>query len=85
MRRKMKKLFGLLMSALFVFTSTSVFASEQYSLGMSNVALKVDYLSFTDDVFDTVDLDNAIYVGLETYNSIMPNLYLGMETVHRNF
>jgi len=76
----MKKLFILSLSVLFVFASSSVFAAERYSLGMSNIALKVDYINFTDDVFENIDLDNGIYVGLEGYYAVMPNLYLGMET-----
>jgi opacity protein-like surface antigen len=76
----MKKFFIISLLVMFVFASTSVFAAERYALGMSNVALKVDYLNFTDDVFDNIDLDEAIYVGLEGYLAVMPNLYLGMET-----
>jgi hypothetical protein len=78
--KKMKKFFIVSLLVMFVFASTSVFAAERYSLGMSNVALKVDYLNFTDDVFDNIDLDEAIYVGLEGCLAVMPNLYLGMET-----
>jgi outer membrane protein W len=74
----MKKIILLVLAVMLVFASTS-FAAEKYSLGMSNVALKVDYLNFTEDVFDNVDLDQAIYVGLEGYYAIYPNLYLGME------
>jgi outer membrane protein W len=65
---------------MFVFASTTVFAAEKYPLGISNFALKVDYINFTDDVFENIDLDNGIYVGLEGYYAIMPNIYLGMET-----
>ena len=75
----MKKLFVLSLLVMFVFASTSVFAAERYALGMSNFALKVDYINFTDDVFDNIDLDNGIYVGIEGYYAVMPNIYLGME------
>jgi outer membrane protein W len=76
----MKKLFVLSLLVMFVFASTTVFAAEKYPLGMSNFALKVDYINFTDDVFENIDLDNGIYVGLEGYYAVMPNIYLGMET-----
>ena len=75
----MKKLLYAFFLVLFVIVSTSVFAAERYPLGISNVALKVDYLNFTDDVFDNIDLDEALYVGLEGYYAVMPNIYLGME------
>jgi outer membrane protein W len=68
---------------VLVFASTS-FAAEKYALGMGNIALKVDYINFTESVevnnidFD-LELDKGIYVGLEGYYAIYPNLYLGLE------
>jgi outer membrane protein W len=64
---------------VFVFASTTLYAAEKYALGMGNIALKVDYINFTEDVFDNIDLDNGIYLGLEGYYTIYPNLYLGLE------
>jgi len=75
----MKKIILLSLLAVFVFASTSVYAAEKYALGNSNIALKVDYISFTEDVFDTVDLKDGVYVGLESYVMTMPNLYFGLE------
>jgi len=74
----MKKILLLSVMVVLVFASTS-FAAEKYVLGKSNVALKVDWLYFDDDVFDNVDLSNGIYLGLEGYYGLTPNLYLGME------
>jgi outer membrane protein W len=75
----MKKIVLLSLMLALVFASTSVYAAEKYSLGMGNIALKVDYLSFTEDAFDEIDLDAGIYVGLEGYYAVYPNLYLGLE------
>jgi outer membrane protein W len=75
----MKKILLLSLMVLFVFASTSVYAAEKYALGMSNIALKVDYINFTQDAFDNIDLENGVYVGLEGYYAIYPNLYLGLE------
>lgn len=75
----MKKFLLLLLMVVFIFASTTLYAAEKYSLGNSNVALKVDWISFTEDVFDKVDLENGIYLGLEGYYAVYPNLYLGME------
>ena len=75
----MKKILLLSLLVVFVFASTSVYAAEKYTLGMSNVALKIDYLNFTDDVFSNISLENALYVGLEGYYAVYPNLYLGLE------
>jgi outer membrane protein W len=75
----MKKIFLLSLLLVFVFASTTLYAAEKYALGMGNIALKVDYINFTEDVFDNIDLDNGIYLGLEGYYTIYPNLYLGLE------
>ena len=55
---------------LFVFASTTLYAAEKYDLGMGNVALKIDYINFTEDAFDEIDLENGVYVGLEGYYAI---------------
>jgi len=75
----MKKVFLLALMVVLVLMATSVFAAEKYVLGTSHVALKVDYFSFTDDIFDEIDLKDGVYIGLEGYYGIMPNLYLGLE------
>jgi outer membrane protein W len=75
----MKKIILLSLMIVLVFASTTLNAAEKYALGMGNVAVKVDYIYFTDDVFDNVDIKDAVYLGLEAYYAIMPNLYLGME------
>jgi opacity protein-like surface antigen len=76
----MRKIFLLSVLIVFVFASTTLYAAEKYSLGMGHVALKVDYINFTEDAFDTIDLENGVYVGLEGYYAIVPNLYLGLES-----
>jgi outer membrane protein W len=63
----------------FVFASTSLYAADKYALGNANIALKVDYISFTEDIFDSVDLEDGIYIGLEGYYGITSNLYVGVE------
>jgi len=75
----MKKILVVSLMVVLVLMATSVFATEKYVLGNSNVALKVDYINFTQDVFDEIDLEDGIYIGLEGYYGIMPNLYLGLE------
>lgn len=76
----MKKVFLMSLLMVFVFASTTLYAAEKYSLGMGNIALKVDYVNFTEDVFGDVDLEDGVYVGLEGYYAIYPNLYLGLES-----
>jgi len=75
----MKKILLLSLMIVFVFASTTLYAAEKYALGTSNIALKVDYVNFTDDAFENIDLENGVYVGLEGYYAIYPNLYLGLE------
>jgi outer membrane protein W len=75
----MKKVLLFSLMVVLVLMATTVYATEKYALGNSHVALKVDYFSFTDDVFDEIDLEAGPYIGLEGYYGIMPNLYVGME------
>jgi len=74
----MKKIILLSLMMVLVFASTS-FAAEKYALGMGNIALKVDYINFTEDAFEDIEIENGVYVGLEGFYSIYPNLYLGLE------
>jgi hypothetical protein len=78
----MKKL--LLVSLLFVMVlgSSIVFAAEKAPIGAGNLALKVDYINFTDGDMDDLDTDSGLYVGLEAYShlaDIAPNFYIGVE------
>jgi opacity protein-like surface antigen len=75
----MRKILLLSLMLIFVFTSTSLYAADKYALGNTNIALKVDYISFTGDIFETVDLKDGVYIGLEGYYGITSNLYVGLE------
>jgi hypothetical protein len=75
----MKKVILLSFCIVLMLAATSAYAADRYALGMSNVALKVDYFSFTDAKFEDIDLDNGVYVGLEGSYALMPNLYLAVE------
>src|SRR4030067_3624034 len=80
----MKKL--LLVSFLFVMVlgSSAAFAAEKASLGAGNVALKLDYISFTESELKDTEVDTGFYIGLEAYGEITPNLYLGAEVGYAN-
>jgi opacity protein-like surface antigen len=72
-------LFSLL--TMLVLASSSAYAQQRYPLGFGNLALKVDYFSFTEDAFEDVDLEDGIYIGVEGYMPLLyPNLYVGLET-----
>ena len=83
----MKKV--LLVSLLFVMVlgSSSVFAAEKVPLGAGNLALKVDYINFTDADTENFDVGSGLYVGLEAYSHLVdsaPNFYIGMEVGYTN-
>lgn len=84
----MKKLFLFLLMVAFVIASSAAYAAQQIpykaAIGMSNLAVKVDYINFTDDVVEDFDNDEGLYVGLEGYTAITPNLYLGAEVGYAN-
>ena len=75
----MRKILLLSLVLIFVFASTYLYAADKYALGNANIALKVDYISFTEDIFDSVDLEDGIYIGIEGYYGITSNLYVGLE------
>jgi hypothetical protein len=74
--KKMKK---VMLIGAFLMTSTVVSAQEKAPLGVGNLALKVDYIAFTEDDLEDLDVDSGLYLGIEGYGEITPNLYLGLE------
>jgi hypothetical protein len=78
-------LFALVVMTVFVMASTSVYAQQMKApLGLGNIALKVDYIDFTDSTLEDLDLDTSVYGGLECYGQIAPGLYLGAEVGYTN-
>jgi hypothetical protein len=77
--KKMKKVMLLCLIGAFLMTSTVVCAQEKAPLGVGNLALKVDYIAFTEDDLEDLDVDSGLYLGIEGYGEITPNLYLGLE------
>jgi hypothetical protein len=74
---------GLILFSLIsaiVVASTVVSAQEKAPLGNCNFALKLDYIAFTDNHFgEAGNANDGLYIGLEGYGRITPNLYLGGE------
>ena len=76
----MKRLFLISICIVFVMTSAALHAQERVPLGNGNVAVKLDYIVFTDGHFDNPGHeDDGSYIGLEGYGQIFPNLYIGGE------
>jgi hypothetical protein len=77
--KKMKKVMLLCLIGAFLMTSAVVSAQEKAPLGVGNLALKVDYIAFTEDLLEDLDVDSGFYLGIEGYGEVTPNLYLGLE------
>lgn len=76
----MKRLFLISICTVFVMTSAVLHAQERIPLGNGNVSVKLDYIVFTDNHFDNPgNEDDGLYIGIEGYGKILPNLYLGGE------
>lgn len=81
----MKRLWLMLIGIAFVMICANVQAQEKAPLGNGNLAVKLDYIAFTDDFFknppdEDLDAEDAsAYVGLEGYGKIAPDLYFGGE------
>lgn len=54
-------------------------AQGESPLGNGTLALKFDYLRFTGRHLGSLDEDDGIYIALEGFRRIRPNLYLGGE------
>jgi len=80
----MKKLLLLVLVSVIVMTSTALYAAEKAPLGFGNLAVKLDYINFTDDVLKDTDVDQGLIVAIEGYGQVVPNLYLGMEVGYAN-
>ena len=77
----MRRLFLISICIVFLMTSAVLHAQEKrVPLGNGNFAVKLDYIAFTDSGFDKRGTeDDGLYIGLEGYAKILPNLYLGGE------
>lgn len=74
----MKRFSSFFLLALYVVTCAPVCAQGRAPLGKWNLAVKLDYIVFTDNYWDDYE-DDGIYLGLEGYGAIAENLYLGGE------
>jgi Outer membrane protein beta-barrel domain len=75
----MKKIVLFLVALSFIVTTSVAYGAEKVLIGNGNIALKMDYLHFTENALDNLDNADCFYIGLEAYNKITPNLYVGME------
>ncbi len=75
----MKKIVLLIVALSLIAVSPVVYGADTILLGNGNVALKASYLNFTEGALEDLDNDDALYLGLEAYNKITSNLYVGME------
>jgi len=80
----MKKVFLVLVAISFIAITSVAFGAEKVLIGNGNIALKMDYLHFTENALDDLDNADCFYVGLEAYNKITSNLYVGMEIGYAN-
>jgi len=87
----MKRLALFSLFVTFLITSTLAYAVnpeplensnmvKKATLGNSNVAIKIDYIKFTDNDIEDFEVDKGVYIGIEGYTEIIENLYLGLET-----
>lgn len=77
----MRKIAIAAICIILVTMSVVAFAEENASLGKLgkvNLALKLDYINFTNEFFSESD-DEGIYFGIEGYVGINDNFYLGGE------
>lgn len=74
----MKRCLLLLIGIVFILSPAVIQAEQKAPLGTGNFALKLDYITFTDEGWSDND-DAGLYLGVEGYGKITPNVYLGGE------
>ncbi len=76
----MKRILFISMCLFFIATTVVVKAETKVPLGKANIAVKFDYIVFTDSQLDRGgNQDDGVYIGIEGYGRIMPNFYIGGE------
>lgn len=75
----MKKAFLVLAAISLLVMNPVAYGADKALIGNGNIALKMDYLQFTESALEDLDIDESLYIGLEAYNKITSNLYVGME------
>lgn len=73
------KIFRLVpITGLIILLSTPAWALD-YPLGVGHIGAKFDALSFSADFLETNEIDKGVYLGVEGYAGVSPNIYLGAE------
>lgn len=81
----MRKRIAPLLAILLVLTAGIGFASDKAPLGTTNLAVKLDYIRFTNGGLEDAHVDKAAYLGLEGYfNILWSHFYLGGEIGYAN-
>jgi hypothetical protein len=75
----MKKYLMLIIIISSILSTATLYAAEKAPLGVGNLAVKFDYIHFTDGDLKDADVNSGFYVGVEGYYMIVPALYLGAE------
>lgn len=80
----MKRIVFFLIAISLVITSSMAYGADKVLLGNGNIALKLSYLNFTENALEDLDNDDCFSMGLEAYNKIASQLYVGMEIAYAN-
>jgi hypothetical protein len=74
----MKKFFLLTLIAVF-FSCSTAFCAEKEAMPGLGLALKAAYMNFTDSFVKSNDIDKSIYMAVEGYAHLAPEIFLGLE------
>jgi hypothetical protein len=71
--------FSLVLLSMVLFASKALYAQGLEPLGRGHIGAKVAYIQFTDSMVEALDLDTGLYVGVEAFGEVAPDLYFGVE------
>ena len=84
----MKRVILFSLVAVLIFASTSALAAStsRHSKAVINKAsLKLDWLTFTDDLLEDTDSSEALYIAIEMRSPVTPLFDIGMEVGYTKF
>lgn len=73
------KNFFLFVPVVVLLSCSAAFCAQENTAPGMGLALKADYMNFTDGFVESNDIDKSIYMAVEGYAHVAPEIFLGLE------
>jgi opacity protein-like surface antigen len=75
----MKRWVSLVVCLAFLLSFSPAYAQMNEPLGNGHAGIKVDKINFTAGDLKDLDAEDGVYLGLDAYWNVSPNIYIGGE------